>query len=372
MGLVERVNAAIDAALVNRIVGCVVLIHRNGEEIYARAAGFADREAERAMKRDAIFRLASITKPIVATATLHMQELGLLDIDDAITNVLPWFTPQTRDGTRPTILIRHLLTHTSGITYDVPPDVSPGMSGPIISLEENLRRLAMAPLAFAPGRGWAYGMGTDVLGGVLAAINGSNLEAVLAEYVCHPLIMPDTHFYVADTKRLTVPYADGLPPKRMSEPEKVLEPGGGFGEFSPGRILNAEAPQSGSGGMAGTADDVMKLLDSFNSTNPILRPETITAALTNQIGMLPRPENDAGKRFNFIGSVVDDPKVARTPCPAGTVEWGGTWGHNWIIDPVNHLSILTCTNTAFEGCWGPFREDIRDAVYSYKDPSIRS
>jgi CubicO group peptidase (beta-lactamase class C family) len=202
-----------------------------------------------------------------------------------------------------------------------------------------------------------------VLGGVLAAINGTDLEAALDKFVCQPLNMPDTHFYVTDLKRLTVPYADGLPPRRMGEPEKVLEPSGGVSEFSPGRILNADIPQSGSGGMAGTADDVMKLLDSFNGGNSILTPETIKAAITNQIGEAPRPESDAGKRFGFIGSIVDDPIAARTPCPVGTVEWGGIWGHNWILDPINRLTILTLTNTAFEGCWGAFREEIRDAVY---------
>ena len=179
MGLVERIDAAIDAALVSRIVGCVVLVRQNGREVYARAAGLADREAGRALNRDAIFRLASVTKTIVATAVLRMADLGLLRLDDPITKTLPWFTPSAPGGSTPEILIRHLLTHSSGITYDVPPDVSPGLSGPVISLEENLRRLAKAPLAFTPGTGWAYGMGIDVLGGVIAAINGSSLEAAV-------------------------------------------------------------------------------------------------------------------------------------------------------------------------------------------------
>lgn len=72
MGLAERLDAAIDAALATRIVGCVVLVRQNGKEVYARAAGFADREAGRVLTRDAIFRLASVTKPIVATAVLRM------------------------------------------------------------------------------------------------------------------------------------------------------------------------------------------------------------------------------------------------------------------------------------------------------------
>lgn len=363
MGLVERVNAATDAALVDRIVGCVVLVRKNGKEIYARAAGFADREAGRVMERNAIFRLASITKPIVATAVLRMADIGLLGLDDPVTRTLPWFTPPAPDGTVPPILIRHLLTHTSGIGYDVPSDVSPGLSGPVISLEENLRRLAKVPLSFAPGTGWLYGMGIDVLGGIIAAINGSSLEAALDKYVCGPLGMKDTHFHVTDPTRLAVPYADGSPPKLMGDPEEVVDDNGGIVVFSPGRIFNPDAPQSGGGGIAGTADDVMELLDIYHGSGTLLQPATIAGALANQIGAIPRRPTDEGKRFSFIGAVVNDPEAARTPCPAGTVDWGGAWGHNWIVDPVNRLTIVTCTNTAFEGCAGRFREEIRDAIY---------
>jgi CubicO group peptidase (beta-lactamase class C family) len=363
MSLAERVDAAIDAALVNRIVGCVVLVRQNGREIYARAAGLADREEKRAMTRDAIFRLASVTKPIVATAVLRMADLGLLGFDDPVTKFLPWFTPRAADGTVPPILIRHLLTHTSGITYDVPATISAGLSGPVMSLEENLHRLANVPLAFAPGTGWEYGMGIDVLGGCISAINGSSLEAAVTKFVCAPLGMDDTHFFVTDPARLAAPYADGSPPKRMGEPEAVVDDTGGIVVFSPKRIFNTDAPQSGGGGMAGTADDVMKMLDSYNGSNPLLKPETVAKALSNQIGAVPRRPIDAGKRFSLIGAVLDDPKTARTSSPAGSVDWGGAWGHNWLIDPVNRLTIVICTNVAFEGCNGPFTEEIRDAVY---------
>ena len=189
--------------------------------------------------------------------------MGLIGLDDPVTRFLPWFTPSAPDGSRPEILIRHLLTHTSGVTYDVPATISTGLSGPVISLEENLRRLAKVPLAFAPGTGWAYGKSIDVLGGVIAAINGSSLKRLSQKYVCAPLGMKDTHFFVTDPARLAVPYADGRPPKRMGEPEGVVDESGGVTLFSPERIFNADAPQSGGAGMAGTADDVMKMLDSL-------------------------------------------------------------------------------------------------------------
>ncbi len=254
------------------------------------------------------------------------------------------------------------LTH-RGIIYGVPPDVSPGLAGPIISLEENLRRLASVPLAFKPGTGWTYGMGIDVLGGILAAINRSSLDAVLRKYVCEPSRMNDAGFDVTDLARLAVPYADGNPPKRMGEPEFVRDENGGLVQFSPARILNAGAPQSGGAGMAGTADDVMKMLAGYVGTNPILQPQTVEMALANQIGEIDRGPNEAGKGFGYIGAVTRSRALANSPCPDGTVDWGGAWGHNWIIDPVNQLAVITCTNVAFDGCNGKFRDDIRDAIY---------
>ncbi|GLQ09825.1 serine hydrolase [Devosia yakushimensis] len=368
MGLVERVDAAIDAALVQRIVGCVIIINKDGQEIYARAAGLADREANVPLRRDAIFRLASVTKPIVATAVLRLVDLGLIGLNDRVTRYLPWFTPANPDGSPADIRIRHLLNHTSGLAYErVPADASGGLSGPINSLTETLTNIARVPLAFAPGTGWAYGTSIDVLGGVLAAINGSNVEDALGRYVTGPLGMVDTHFHVTDPARLSTAYADGTPPVRMGEPHVILDAEGHGTTFSPGRIFNPAAPQNGGAGMAGTTDDIMKMLEAYNGRPGLLAPETVALALTNQIGDLPRREHDAGKRFSFLGAVLADPVAANNPSPQGTVDWGGAWGHNWVVDPINRITIAVCTNTTFEGCNGPFRDDILRAVYGGKD-----
>lgn len=366
MSLVERVNAAIDAALVQRIVGCVILINQDGREIYARAAGLADREADTPMQRDTIFRLASVTKPIVATTVLRLVDLGLIGLNDRVTRYLPWFTPANPDGSPADIRIRHLLSHTSGLAYDLlPPDASSGTAGIVNSLRETLQNIARVPLAFAPGAGWAYGTSIDVLGAVLAAINGSDVEDAVAAYVTAPLGMTNTHFYVADPARLATPYADGNPPVRMGEPHVMRDAQGNVvGTFSPARILNPAAPQNGGAGMAGTADDVMKLLEAYNGNPGLLAPETVATALANQIGDLPRRPQDAGKRFGFLGAVLADPQAAGNPSPSGTVDWGGVWGHNWVVDRTNRMTIVVCTNTTFEGCNGPFRDDILRAVYT--------
>lgn len=365
MSLQKNVDAAIDAALVNRIVGCVVLVNQNGKEVYARTAGLADREAGRKLERNAIFRLASVTKPIVATAALKMMEAGLLQLDDPVSQYLPYFTPASPDGVVRPITIRQLLSHSSGLSYETTPkDVAPGMSGPFISLEENLRRLARAPLVFAPGTGWAYGTSIDVVGGVIAAINNSTLEAAVNKYAAGPLGMVDWRFTPTDATRVSANYFNGEPPSPpIVPPVRITMEDRHSLAWEVDRIFRADAPQSGGGGSCGTADDVMKMLEVYNGGS-FLKPSTVEEAFTNQIGTLPRRPHDAGKRFTVLGALVDDPKVAKSPCPAGTLDWGGAWGHNWIIDRTNRLSIAVMTNTAPEGCNGPFREEVRDAVYA--------
>ncbi len=160
-----------------RVVGAVVLVSEEEGSVYAQAAGLADRASKRPMRRDAIFLLSSLTKPIVAATALAMIEQGILHFDDPVTRWLPDFKPKLADGRAPTITTRHLLTHTAGLGYGFfqPPgsayhrlSVSDGMDAPGRLLDDNLSRLASAPLAFAPGEGWAYSLALDVLGGVIA------------------------------------------------------------------------------------------------------------------------------------------------------------------------------------------------------------
>jgi CubicO group peptidase (beta-lactamase class C family) len=365
MSLKERVDAAIDAALGSRVVGCVVLVHEMGKRTYSRAAGFADREAGAPVHEDTIFRLASVTKPIVASAALKMIDLGLLSLDDPVTRYLPFFTMKAADGSVPVITIRHLLTHTSGIAYDkTPDDVTRGSDPkPLFPLEENLRRLARGELAFKPGQGWAYGMSIDVLGGVIGAIEGdiSDVEAVARKYVLDPLDMPDTRFTVTDPARLAVPYGNGDPvPFRMAEPQLIVSPFGGFNTMSPQRIFEREAAQCSGSGMAGTAGDFMKLLDAI-LVGDFLKRETRDAAFANQAGPYLTGRR-AGEQFGYLGAVITDARAAGWPRD-GLVRWGGIWGNNWCVDPKTRTALVAYSNTMWEGSDGRFRDDLRDAVF---------
>lgn len=368
-----RIDAAIDKALADRrIVGAVVLVAQGGDIVHRRAAGHLDREAGVAMREDAIFRLASITKPIVAAATLRLVEEGRLDLDAPVTAWLPDFRPALPDGTVPDIRLRHLLTHTSGLSYGFlePAEsayhrlkVSDGLDQPGLTLHDNLSRLAAAPLAFAPGTGWRYSLGLDVLGGVLEKVEGRGLADIVRDRVTAPLGLVDTGFAVRDAGRLAKPYADGTPePVAMTDGMRVP-----FFDtvatFAPSRILDAASYPSGGAGMAGTAGDVLTFLEAIRTGGaPILRAETVERMASDQVGAEAETQGP-GWGFGHGWAVLVDPAPTGTPQAAGTLQWGGAYGHSWFVDRANALTVVALTNTAFEGMSGAFPAEIRDAVY---------
>ena len=133
------------------------------------------------MREDAVFRLASLTKPLVTAAALRMVELGKIALADPVTRYLPDFRPALPNGDVPVITLRHLLTHTAGLAYRfMQPDggayeragVSDGADEPGLSIEENLKRIARAGLFYPPGETWAYSVAIDVLGAVLQVVEG--------------------------------------------------------------------------------------------------------------------------------------------------------------------------------------------------------
>ncbi|MBB5754219.1 serine hydrolase domain-containing protein [Prosthecomicrobium pneumaticum] len=373
--LAARVDAAVAKAIAeNRIVGAVVLVAKDGAILHRGVAGLADREAGRPMTEDAIFRLASVTKPLVAAATLSLIEAGALTLDTPVSAHLPRFRPRLADGTTPDILVRHLLTHTAGLAYGFKETaggpyraagVSDGLEISGLTLDENLERIAAVPLRFAPGTGWYYSVAIDVLGALLQAVTGETLPEIIAARVTRPLGLADTAFGATDPDRLAVPYADGDPaPLRMAGRTEVDNGEGTWLTFDPDRVFDPAAFPSGGAGMAGTAGDILRFLEALRTGGaPILGAETVAEGSANQIGDLPREADDAGWRFGFFGAVLDDPAAAKTPQGRGTLQWGGAYGHTWFIDPAAGLSAVYFTNTAMEGVGGAFPTEIRDAIY---------
>ncbi len=375
----SHLDSIIDGALAEqRIVGTVVLVLQNGKFVYRRAAGFADREAGIPMREDAIFRLSSLSKPIVSATALAMAELGDLNLDSSITNWIPEFRPALADGTKADITLRQLLNHTAGLSYGFfePEDgpyhrasVSDGLDQPGLSAQENLKRIASVALAYKPGTSWAYSIAADVVGEALGRAAHSSLPEAVQRFVTTPLAMNDTSFAVRDSARLVIPYADGSPqPTRMGTLQVVPFPYGAI-RFAPSRVFDPLSYPSGGCGMVGTADDFARFLETLRTSgNPILSAGSVKAITTDQTGGRgPQP----GVAFGFGMSVITDPETAGTPQSAGTFAWGGVYGHSWFVDPAKGLTVVALTNTAVEGVFGRFPTQIRDAVYAAKNAEIK-
>ncbi|WP_312426591.1 serine hydrolase domain-containing protein [Serratia sp. (in: enterobacteria)] len=372
----NAIDGAIEQALrEKRLVGAVVLVAQGGEIVYHRAAGMADREAGKPMALNTLFRLASVSKPIVSTAALALMAQGAMRLDDPITRWLPNFRPRLADGTTPLMTLRHLMTHTAGLSYRFfQPEggfyaqlgVSDGMDEASVSLQENVRRIACAPLLAPPGAAWRYSIATDVLGAAIEQASGVPLTQAVKKWVTGPLAMTDTDFLAVDPARLAAAYADHPgEPRRLRQPDRLpfIDGSAGF-HLSPARALDPQAYASGGAGMVGSAEDFLRLLETLRQGGgQVLPAEWVTALTTNQIGDLPMPFWP-GRSFGLGITVLKDPIAAQTPESVGCWRMGGTYGHSWFVDPVRQLSVVAFTNTALEGMSGAFVGEICQAVYA--------
>lgn len=377
--LPQRLDAVLEQWIGDeRIVGAVVLVARYGQVVYRRAAGWADREARVPVREDTIFRLASMTKLIVSTVALRLVDEGRLSLDDPVSRWLPYFTPALSDGRRPAITIRQLLSHTSGLSYSFfePPGnayrtlrVPQGLARFDGSLEEALRRLASAPLFYEPGREWRYSLSTDVLGAVIERVTGLPLPRAVERYVTEPLGMHDTAFRLVEPARLAAAYVDGTSrAERMRPQRQPLRLGNGV-HVDPERTLDPAAYSSGGGGMTGTADDFLTLVEAIRTVRaPVISESMARRLTTHHIGDLRAWTEGPGWGFGLGTAVLLDPAAADSPQSVGTWQWGGALGTHWFVDPVRALSVVVMTNTAVAGVIGEFPAAMRDAVYGVTRP----
>ncbi|TCW82016.1 serine hydrolase [Burkholderia sp. SRS-46] len=372
----SRLDDALERALAEaRIVGAVVLVARHGALRYARAVGLADREAGTPMREDTLFRLASVTKPIVAAAAMRLVAAGRIGLDEPVARWLPAFTPALPDGGPARITLRHLLSHTAGLGYrfletdgDGPyarAGVSDGMDLAGITLAENLRRIASVPLQYAPGTSWGYSLAIDVVGALVEAVDGRPLADAVAALVTTPLGMTDTAFVAHDATRFATPYVSTAgAPRRMADADLVPVFDGTIGiRFAPARAFDAAAWPSGGAGMAGSARDCLALLEALRTG----RDGWLDAAWIDRMARIQPGAHDlpAAPGFGFgLGfSVLRDPAAAQSPESVGTWRWGGAYGHAWFVDRAAGLSVVALTNTLYEGMHGRVVTDVRDAVY---------
>ena len=387
--LAGRIDAVLHEALAQQqIVGAVVVAARNGQVVYQRAVGMADLENGKPMSLDTRFRLASMSKLIVSAAVLALADQGLLGLDDPVTRWIPSFTPMLDGKDEPLITVRHLLTHTAGLSYgfleptDGPmsvAEVSDGLDNPPITLEENIWRLASVPLYYEPGTGWRYSLALDVLGEVVSRAGGDTLPAVVKKYVTGPLGMTATDFVADKPDMLAAAYlwSEGKP-RRMAETE-VVPNGRSVTRYEPGRALDAQAYPSGGAGMVGTASEYVAFLEALRTGGGlVLKPETAMAMTADQVCPIfsQRLSVTANKTtevvapgwgFGFGGAVLLHPEKAEHPAGTGTLSWSGAYGSHFFMDRENGISFVVLTNTTPTGMAGPFARALAQAVYGQKD-----
>jgi CubicO group peptidase (beta-lactamase class C family) len=341
--------------------GGVIMVARAGQVVVHEPFGMMNIETKEKTRRDTIYRLASMTKPIVTVAVMQLYEGGHFSLDDPISKYLPEFEDikvLAQAGPAPVtakapITIRHLLTNMSGI---------PEISHPILgerqrelgidvfwndrTLGETVEALATLPLACHPGEKWEYGLSTDVLGHLVEEVSGKSLDEYLREKVLQPLKMEDTYFYLPSEKtgRISAVTELTVQGKLRQIPDGwqtniVTVPDGSEFTFD----YRVDGPYAGSGryfsagGLCATASDYMRFCQMLVNHGeldgvPILRPETVRMMTSNQIGRHTVREDFGWRKFG-LGFGIEDEEPGDPLHKA--YGWGGAFGTYFWVAPVS-------------------------------------
>lgn len=335
-----------------RLPGAVLLIARDGQVGYYEALGKRDPAAEDAMTKDAIFRIYSMTKPIVSTAILQMVEEGRLQISDPVSAYIPAFADAKvavrRDGgvdlvapdRAPTV--QDLLRHTSGLTYEFigdNPVQKAYLDARIMRGDQTgadqAEALARLPLLSQPGTSWDYSRSTDVLGRIVEIVDGTTLGQALAKRIFEPLDMRDTGFNVADADQPRVAQAHALDPDTKA----------------PVHLLNLTRPakfESGGGGLVSTAHDYAQYCAMLAGGGRLgdarlLGRKTLEWMASDHLGPEVKIGSDLlppGHGFGLGFAVRTAPGISAAPGSVGTFYWGGIAGTSFWIDPEEDLFAL--------------------------------
>lgn len=328
-----KLDGALQRAVENHEVsGVIGLIHRNGQRGYFESFGWQDIEARKPMPKDAIFRLKSMSKPVVTVAALVLFDDGKFGLDDPISKHLPeWNEPKVSEGdklvpARNPITPRMLMTHSSGLYYQIPG--KPAFSGmpprdENTTLEEYSRALASQPLLFHPGEKYQYGTSIDVLGRYIEAVSGQPLDVFLRERVFKPLGMTDSDFWVPE------PNAARLAQLYRQLPSGDLKPA--FERFPPIRPTKLFM---GGAGLVSTAEDYERfclMLMNRGELNGlrVLKPETVDLMFQNHL------PDSLGQKYGLGGAVDGE----------GGYSWGGANGTQFWIDGKDRLFAVFMVQT---------------------------
>jgi CubicO group peptidase (beta-lactamase class C family) len=373
------IQGEIDA---KRIPGAVVLVARNGKVAYYEALGQQDPASPRPMGRDSIFRIYSMTKPLVSVATMMMVEEGKLMLEAPVARYIPSFA-NVRVGVekvdangnkslelvapRRPITLQDLLRHTSGLTYGFFGEsmVKKAYNDALVALPpttdnaEFAEALAKLPLHYQPGSTWDYSYSTDVLGRVLEVVSGQSLSAVLKQRLLDPLGMKDTSFYVPEPARQA----------RIAEPMPDDRSFGVNANISDPRVVrNLE---SGGGGMVSTADDYARFAQMLLNGGALdgkryLSPKTLEFMTSDQLGAtvtktalyLPGPGYGFGLGF---ATRLTAGEAASASAP-GEYNWGGAGGTYFWVDPRTNLFVVFMMQSPKQRVI--YRSVLRNMVYA--------
>lgn len=343
----DAMQRAIDA---REIAGAVTLIARHGKIVYFESHGQLDREKTLPMPKDAIFRIASMSKPVASVATMMLVEQGLLQLTDPVSKFIPAFKETTvREANGPVaarrpITIRHLLTHTAGISYGTGPLEAQYKEKDLYywyfadkdePIGTSMERLATLPFEAHPGERWVYGFASDLLGAVIEKVSGLTLDEYFRTRIFEPLRMTDTHFYLPPQKaaRLATVYSGG-PNGLVRAPDA----GRGQGNY----VAGPRKAFSGGAGLLSTASDYARFLQMLLNGGELdgvrlLGPKTVQLMTSNHVGDL---YSNGRLGFGLGFEVVEHVGRAGRPGSVGEFGWGGAYYTTMWVDPVEQLVVV--------------------------------
>ena len=343
-----------------RIAGASVLIVRGGKVAYFEPVGRADIEKDTPMRKDTLFRIASMSKAVTTVAAMILVEEGRLQLTDPVSRFIPAFRwtkvaapapPGAERGTyavvpaKREITVRDLMTHTAGISYGTgsPAEAAFKAAGTIgwyLSDQKDTigtvaERIAALPFDAQPGERWVYGYNTDILGAVVEKASGLSLDEFVRTRITAPLKMPDTFFFVPPAKRdrLAAVY-------RFADRQAVRAPDSGMGQGD--YVDGPRACFSGGAGLVSTVGDYARFLQMLLNGGElegarILGPKTVELMTSNHVGTL---YNEGTMGFGLGFEIIEHVGRSGRPGSAGSYGWGSAYGGRYWVDPLEQLVAI--------------------------------
>jgi CubicO group peptidase (beta-lactamase class C family) len=356
-----------------RVPGTVALVARRGKVAHFEALGARDPVSGAGLNKDSLFRIYSMTKPIVSVAAMMLWEEGRFLLGDPLAKYLPEFANPTvaveRGGrielvpAERDITLQDLLRHTSGLTYEFrgnAPVQKMYMEAKVFRRNQTnadqAATLAALPLMHQPGTQWEYSRSTDVLGRVIEVLTGETLGTVLAERILKPLGMTDTDFFVPPVKHQRLAEAFAKDPDTGADVQ-LLE------------VRQQPSFESGGGGLVSTAMDYARFLQMLLAGGTLdgvrlLSRKTVEYMTADHLGGVPGAPDllIPGYGFGLGFAVRLQPGIAQVPGSTGQYYWGGLAGTTFWVDPAEQLFALLLIQGPGQREY--FRVLFRDLVYA--------